>query len=62
MVSNLGFADSAGNFGAVFSDQSYHLRAIASHPQSSVKGFLLGGLAWFGIPLSIGKQIDVTKG
>lgn len=43
-----------GNFGTVFGDQAYHMRAIASQPQTSVKAFMWGGLAWFGIPLSIG--------
>lgn len=44
-----------GNFGTVFGDQAYHMRAIASQPRTSVKAFMWGGLAWFGIPLSIGK-------
>jgi Na+/proline symporter len=43
-----------GNFATVFGDQAYHMRAIASHPRTSVKAFMWGGIAWFGIPLSIG--------
>lgn len=35
--------------GTVFNDQAYWQRAIASTPQTSVKAFLMGGIAWFGI-------------
>lgn len=37
-----------GNFGTVFVDQAYWQRAIAARPSSTVKAYLLGGLAWFG--------------
>jgi Na+/proline symporter len=36
-----------GNFATVFQDQAYWQRAIASRPASTVKAYLLGGLAWF---------------
>ncbi|KAJ7910497.1 urea transporter [Mycena leptocephala] len=39
-----------GNFATVFQDQAYFQRAIASRPSSTVKAYLLGGLAWFAIP------------
>ncbi|KAH7105729.1 Na+/solute symporter [Auriculariales sp. MPI-PUGE-AT-0066] len=39
-----------GNFATVFNDQAYWQRAIASKPASTVKAYLLGGLAWFSIP------------
>lgn len=35
-----------GNFATVFQDQAYWQRAIASRPASTVKAYLLGGLAW----------------
>jgi len=35
-----------GNFATVFEDQAYWQRAIASKPASTVKAYLLGGLAW----------------
>ncbi|KAF7368781.1 Urea transporter [Mycena venus] len=35
-----------GNFATVFQDQAYFQRAIASRPSSTVKAYLLGGLAW----------------
>jgi len=50
-----GVLNIVGNFGTVFGDQAYHMRAIASHPRTSVRAFMWGGIAWFGIPLSIGK-------
>jgi urea-proton symporter len=36
-----------GNFATVFQDQAYWQRAIASRPASTVKAYLLGGLAWY---------------
>lgn len=36
-----------GNFATVFQDQAYWQRAIASRPGSTVKAYLLGGLAWY---------------
>ncbi|KAF8184798.1 urea transporter [Pholiota molesta] len=41
-----------GNFATVFQDQAYWQRAIASRPASTVKAYLLGGLAWFAIPFT----------
>ncbi|MBE7158864.1 MAG: hypothetical protein INR62_10620, partial [Rhodospirillales bacterium] len=34
----------------VWLDQAYWQRAIASKPETSVRAYLLGGLAWYGIP------------
>ncbi|KAG1870284.1 urea transporter [Suillus subluteus] len=39
-----------GNFATVFQDQAYWQRAIASRPSTTVKAYLIGGLAWFAIP------------
>jgi Na+/proline symporter len=36
-----------GNFATVFQDQAYWQRAIASRPGTTVKAYLLGGLAWY---------------
>ncbi|GAO46147.1 urea transporter [Saitoella complicata NRRL Y-17804] len=38
--------------GTVFLDQGYWQRAIASKPETSVKAYLLGGLAWYPIPFA----------
>ncbi|KAF2099950.1 Na+/solute symporter [Rhizodiscina lignyota] len=37
-------------FSTVWLDQAYWQRAIASRPETSIKGYLLGGIAWYGIP------------
>jgi len=37
-------------FSNVWLDQAYWQRAIASRPESSIKAYLLGGIAWYGIP------------
>jgi hypothetical protein len=36
----------------VWLDQAYWQRAIASRPETSVKAYLAGGMAWYGIPFS----------
>lgn len=38
------------SFSNVWLDQAYWQRAIASQPETSTKGYLLGGIAWYGIP------------
>ncbi|KAK4989819.1 urea permease [Elasticomyces elasticus] len=40
----------AAGFSTVWLDQAYWQRAIASRPESSIKAYLLGGIAWYGIP------------
>lgn len=42
-----GVINIVGNFATVFQDQAYWQRAIASRPASTVKAYLLGGLAWY---------------
>ena len=37
-------------FTTVWLDQAYWQRAIASRPETSIKAYLLGGIAWYGIP------------
>jgi len=39
-----------GNFGTVFCDAGYYQKAIAADPASALRGYLVGGLAWFSIP------------
>ena len=38
----------AGGFTTVWLDQAYWQRAIASRPETSVKAYILGGIAWYG--------------
>lgn len=56
-----GVLNIVGNFGTVFNDQAYWQRAIASHPSTSVKAFLWGGLAWFAIPLAIATSLGLSS-
>ncbi|WVO25148.1 uncharacterized protein IAS62_006537 [Cryptococcus decagattii] len=55
-----GVLNIVGNFGTVFNDQAYWQRAIASDPKTSVKAFLWGGIAWFGIPLGIATSLGLS--
>lgn len=56
-----GVLNIVGNFGTVFNDQAYWQRAIASHPATSVKAFLWGGMAWFAIPLAIATSLGLSS-
>ncbi|KAJ7069974.1 urea transporter [Mycena amicta] len=49
-----------GNFATVFLDQGYFQRAIASRPASTVKAYLLGGLAWFAIPFTLATTLGLA--
>ncbi|ODV70080.1 Na+/solute symporter [Hyphopichia burtonii NRRL Y-1933] len=40
-----------GNFGTVFLDNGYFNKAFAANPASTMPGYVLGGLAWFAIPM-----------
>ena len=55
-----GIINIVGNFGTVFVDQAYWQRAIAAQPQSTVKGFLLGGACWFAIPFTLATTMGLT--
>ena len=48
-----GIINIIGNFGTVFVDQSYWQSAIAAKPAVAHKGYLLGGMVWFTIPLAV---------
>ncbi|TFK34666.1 urea transporter [Crucibulum laeve] len=49
-----------GNFATVFQDQAYWQRAIASRPASTVKAYLLGGIAWFAIPFTFATTLGLA--
>ncbi|KAJ7621021.1 urea transporter [Roridomyces roridus] len=49
-----------GNFATVFQDQAYFQRAIASRPSSTVKAYLIGGLAWFAIPFTLATTLGLA--
>ncbi|KAG2123817.1 urea transporter [Suillus clintonianus] len=49
-----------GNFATVFQDQAYWQRAIASRPSTTVKAYLIGGLAWFAIPFTFSTTLGLA--
>ncbi|KAF8733477.1 hypothetical protein AX14_003791 [Amanita brunnescens Koide BX004] len=49
-----------GNFATVFQDQAYWQRAIASRPATTVKAYLLGGIAWFAIPFTLSTTLGLA--
>ena len=49
-----------GNFATVFQDQAYWQRAIASRPSTTVKAYLIGGLAWFAIPFTFATSLGLA--
>jgi len=49
-----GIVNIVGNFGTVFVDQSYWQSAIAVKPESAAKGYILGGVVWFAVPMMMG--------
>eukprot|EP00898_Chlorokybus_atmophyticus_P008097 jgi/Chlat1/8289/Chrsp78S07735 len=55
-----GIINLVGNFGTVFVDQSYWQSAIATRPEMTVKGFLLGGLVWFSIPFTLATSLGLA--
>ncbi|KAH9480101.1 Urea-proton symporter DUR3 [Psilocybe cubensis] len=55
-----GVINLVGNFSTVFQDQAYWQRAIASRPASTVKAYLLGGLAWFSIPFTFATTLGLA--
>lgn len=42
-----------GSFSAIWTDQAYWQRVIASDPRTAVRGYLLGSVAWYAIPFSM---------
>mmetsp|Transcript_26647 Transcript_26647/g.68655 ORF Transcript_26647/g.68655 Transcript_26647/m.68655 type:complete len:685 (+) Transcript_26647:445-2499(+) len=55
-----GIINIIGNFGTVFVDQSYWQSAIAAQPQSTFKGYMVGGLCWFAIPFTMATSLGLA--
>lgn len=55
-----GIINLVGNFATVFQDQAYWQRAIASRPATTVKAYLIGGLAWFAIPFTFATTLGLA--
>ncbi|GAA6015627.1 hypothetical protein JCM10207_008149 [Rhodosporidiobolus poonsookiae] len=55
-----GIINVVGNFATVFLDQAYWQRAVASKPVTAVRGFALGGTAWFCIPFAFATTLGLA--
>ncbi|KAH7908804.1 urea transporter [Hygrophoropsis aurantiaca] len=55
-----GIINLIGNFATVFQDQAYWQRAIASRPATTVKAYLIGGIAWFAIPFAFSTTLGLA--
>ncbi|ARI78708.1 sodium:solute symporter family protein [Halobacillus mangrovi] len=55
-----GMINIIGNFGAVFVDQAYWQRAIASKDSAASRAYIYGGIAWFSIPFAIATFLGVS--
>lgn len=49
-----------GSFSAIWTDQAYWQRVIASDPRTAVRGYLLGSVAWYAIPFSMATCIGLA--
>lgn len=47
-------------FSAVWTDQAYWQRAIASQPATAVKGYVLGSFAWYAIPFAMSSTLGLV--
>ncbi|KAF9228103.1 hypothetical protein BS17DRAFT_320742 [Gyrodon lividus] len=55
-----GAATILSGFAGVFCDQGYWQRAIASHPESTTKAYMLGGLSWFAVPWAFASCLGLS--
>ncbi|KAG2143478.1 Na+/solute symporter [Suillus bovinus] len=64
MKSNQGLVFGAvsilSGFTGVFCDQGYWQRAIASHPESTTKAYMLGGISWFAVPWAFASCLGLS--
>ncbi|KAH6673691.1 solute symporter family transporter [Halenospora varia] len=49
-----------GGFSAVWTDQAYWQRAIASQPGTAVKGYILGSFAWYAVPFAMSTTLGLA--
>lgn len=50
-----------GGFGTVMLDQGYWQRAIASEAKTAVRAYLMGGIAWFAVPLTFSSIMGLAS-
>ncbi|OAX34359.1 hypothetical protein K503DRAFT_834100 [Rhizopogon vinicolor AM-OR11-026] len=64
MKSNQGLVFGAvtilSGFTGVFCDQGYWQRAIASHPESTTKAYMMGGISWFAVPWAFASCLGLS--
>ncbi|KAG2123413.1 Na+/solute symporter [Suillus clintonianus] len=64
MSSNQGLVFGAvtilSGFTGVVCDQGYWQRAIASHPESTTKAYMLGGISWFAVPWAFASCLGLS--
>ncbi|KAG1744489.1 Na+/solute symporter, partial [Suillus lakei] len=64
MKSNQGLVFGAvtilSGFTGVVCDQGYWQRAIASHPESTTKAYMLGGISWFAVPWAFASCLGLS--
>ncbi|KAH8881060.1 urea transporter, partial [Thozetella sp. PMI_491] len=49
-----------GSFSAIWTDQAYWQRVIASDPRTAVRGYVLGSVAWYAIPFAMATCMGLT--
>ncbi|KIJ64934.1 hypothetical protein HYDPIDRAFT_89896 [Hydnomerulius pinastri MD-312] len=64
LKSNLGLVfmaiQIAGSFGNCMLDQGYWQRAIASKAHTAVRAYLMGGIAWFAVPITFSTTMGLA--
>ncbi|KAF9480172.1 solute symporter family transporter [Pholiota conissans] len=55
-----GAATILSGFSGIFCDQGYWQRAIASHPKSTTKAYMLGGMSWFAVPFAFASCLGLA--
>ncbi|KAH7907163.1 Sodium:solute symporter family-domain-containing protein [Hygrophoropsis aurantiaca] len=50
----------AGSFGNCMLDQGYWQRAIASKTQTAVRAYIMGGIAWFAVPITFSTTMGLA--
>lgn len=55
-----GVVQLCSGMGTVFLDQGYWQRAIASRPTTAVRGYIMGGFAWYAIPFGFATTLGLA--
>jgi Na+/proline symporter len=55
------WSQSIGGFAIVFGDPSYGQKALAASPKAAMGGYIIGGMAWFVIPWTLGTSAGLAS-